>query len=66
MKPEEVKKYYRTKYNFHKETGIAANTLGNWLKSGFIPEGQQCKIERLTNGLLKADLNHGTNISRVN
>jgi hypothetical protein len=59
VKPQEVIKHYKTKYNFHKETGIAANTLGNWLRIGRIPEGQQYKIERLTNGLLKADMNHG-------
>lgn len=61
MKPEEVKKYYKTKYNFHKETGIAANTLGNWIRKGFVPEGQQFKLEHLTKGLLKADLNYGKN-----
>lgn len=62
MKPEEVKRFYKTKYNFHKKTGIAANTLGNWIKAGYIPEGQQCKIERLTGGQLKADLSHETSV----
>lgn len=59
MKPEEVKNFYRTNYNFHKKTGISSNSLANWLKKGKVPEGQQCIIERITNGQLKAELNIG-------
>ncbi len=55
MKPDEVKTFYRTKYNFHKETGMSANTLGNWLKWGFIPENAQYKLERITKGKLKTE-----------
>lgn len=55
MKPEEVKKFYGTKYRFHKLTGMSANTLGNWLKWGFIPEAAQYKLERITNGELKTE-----------
>lgn len=55
MKPEEVKKFYKTKYNFHKETSMSANTLGNWLKWGYVPEAAQYKLERLTQGKLKTE-----------
>jgi len=55
MKPKEVKKYYKSQYNFHKMTGMSGCTLGNWLKWGFIPEASQYKIERLTNGKLKTE-----------
>lgn len=55
VKPEEVKKYYGSKYNFNKETGMSANTLGNWLKWGRVPEGAQYKLERLTGGKLKTE-----------
>ena len=53
MKPDDVKNFYRTQYNFGKETGMSPNTLGNWLKWGFVPEDAQYKLERLTQGKLK-------------
>jgi hypothetical protein len=55
MKPKEVKKFFKTQYNFHKVTGMSAATLGNWLRWGFVPEASQLKIERITNGVLKAE-----------
>jgi len=55
MKPEEVKAYYGSQYNFRKVTGMSTATLGNWLKWGKIPEESQYKIERLTNGALKTE-----------
>jgi len=58
MIPKEVKKYFKTQYNFHKETGMSAMSLGNWLKWGYVPLDSQVKIEQLTDGKLKADLNH--------
>lgn len=53
MKPKDVKKYYRSTYNFRKVTGMSSSTLGNWLKWGFVPEDAQYKLERLTKGELK-------------
>ena len=53
MTPRDVKKYYKSCYNFHKVTGMSAGSLGNWLKWGFVPEASQYKLERLTNGDLK-------------
>lgn len=55
MTPDDVLKFYRTKYNFNKETKMSANTLGNWLKWGFVPENAQYKLERITKGLLKTE-----------
>ena len=53
MKPEDVKTFYRSTYNFGKETGMSHSTLGNWLKWGFVPEDAQYKLERITKGKLK-------------
>ena len=56
MTPKEVLKFYRSTYNFHKQTGMASNTLSNWIKAGFVPQAQQCRLEMLTKGALKSDL----------
>ena len=55
MKPEDVKKYYKSLYNFRKVTGMATATLANWLKWGFVPENAQYRIECLTKGELKTE-----------
>lgn len=55
MKPEDVKAYYGSQYMFRKKTGMSANTLGNWLKWGYVPEDAQYKLERITNGELKIE-----------
>lgn len=57
MTPKEVKKYFKSGYRFHKETGMSHSTLMNWIKWGFVPEGSQYKIERLTGGALKSEWN---------
>lgn len=53
MTPDDVLKYFGTKYNFHKQTGIRHSNLVYWFKRGYVPEGAQYKIERLTDGKLK-------------
>ena len=55
MKPKDVKKYYKTGYQFHKETGMSPSTLANWIKWGFVPDASQYKLERLTKGYLKTE-----------
>lgn len=55
LKPEDVKKYYGSQYNFRKETGMSTSTLANWLKWGFVPEASQYKLERITKGKLKTE-----------
>lgn len=56
MKPQEILNHYGTMYRFHKETGIAASSLGNWIKWGYVPEMAQYKLEHITNGLFKAEV----------
>lgn len=55
VKPEDVKAYYKSQYNFRKETGMSTSTLANWLKWGRVPEDAQYKLERLTGGKLKTE-----------
>jgi hypothetical protein len=54
MNPVEVLTKYGSQYNFHKVTGMSQASLGNWLRWGYVPENSQYKLERLTNGELKA------------
>jgi hypothetical protein len=56
VKPEQVKDYYRSGYNFAKSTGMSANSLGNWLKWGFVPKDAQYKLAHITGGSLTVDL----------
>ena len=53
----EIKDYFKNGYQFEKITTISANTFRNWVKWGYIPMDSQCKIERFTNGKLKANYN---------
>ena len=57
MKPNEVKDYFRTGYNFSKITKMSANTLVNWVNQGYVPFFSQKKIEKITKGALVADWN---------
>lgn len=54
MTPSEVKELFVTGYRFHKETGMSANTLHNWIKSGYVPFKAQKKLESITDGDLVA------------
>jgi hypothetical protein len=56
MSPEDVKNYYGSGYRFALDTGMSNVTLLNWLKQGFVSDNAQCKLEKLTEGALKADL----------
>jgi len=51
---EEVKKYYGTSYNFEKETDMSHTNFVTWAIRGYIPYASQRRIERFTNGKLKA------------
>jgi hypothetical protein len=55
MSPKDVKKYYGSTYNFNVKTEMSSSSLMNWLKWGYVPYLSQIKIERLTNGDLKAE-----------
>jgi len=54
MKPSDVKQYYKSGYNFRKQTKMSDNTLHNWVKWGYVPFTAQKKIEELTQGELTA------------
>ena len=58
MKLDEVSEYFGSSYQFHKKTGMEHANYLNWEKKGFIPIKTQLKLEKFTNGLLKASLNH--------
>jgi hypothetical protein len=58
MTLQEVLNHYGTGYKFAKATKISTNSFYDWVKRGYIPIGSQMKIERLTKGLLKANLSH--------
>lgn len=55
MTPQDVKNYYKSGYALRKETGMSAASMGNWLRSGFVPEVSQFKLEVLSGGKLKAE-----------
>lgn len=56
MSPQEVLEYYRTMYNFSKKTKMSHASLKNWLTWGYVPEGSQYKINRLSRGELKVEI----------
>lgn len=58
MTLDDVKKYFYTSYRFQKKTGMMHNNFTNWEKKGFIPIKTQIKLQELTNGDLKANLEH--------
>lgn len=55
MTPEEVKKFYGSLYRFNKTTGMACNSLSNWIRWGYVPLEAQNKLQNLTDGQLKAE-----------
>ena len=58
MTLDEIKQYYGTTYQFKKKTGMHHSSFLNWERQGFIPIKTQLKLEELTNGELKANLEH--------
>ncbi len=58
MTTDELKDYYVNSYRFGKATSMSAISFSNWMKWGFIPMESQCKIEKATEGKLKADYSH--------
>ena len=52
---KELQKHFLTGYNFYKKTGITAASYSNWKRSGVIPTFSQLRIEKATNGALKAE-----------
>jgi hypothetical protein len=57
MTIEEVLDIYKTGYQVCKALGVSKQNFTRWAKTGFIPYRQQVKLELLTEGKLKANLN---------
>lgn len=58
MTLEEIYKYYGSAKACARELGVAKNTPLHWKSIGYIPMKRQIEIEKLTNGMLKADMKH--------
>lgn len=56
MTVEEVLSYYGSSYKFHKQTPFSHATFFQWKKKGRVPLLSQLKLERLTEGKLKANM----------
>ena len=56
MTLEDIRKYFGSSYNFNKITGMKHTNYINWKKWGFIPIKTQFKLEKFTNGELKANI----------
>ena len=58
MTLKELKDYFGSSYAFEKSTKFSHMNYANWEKRGYIPINSQIKIEKITKGKLKANLNH--------
>jgi hypothetical protein len=54
----DVLKYFGNGYGFEKSTGLSHANINYWTKLGYIPIVSQMKIEKRTDGALKADMEH--------
>lgn len=54
MTPKDVKDFFKSGYRFGKATKMSDSSLVNWFKWGYVPYLSQKKLEKLTNGALKA------------
>lgn len=57
MTLEEFDNYFSSRSNFQKKTGLSRQNVNNWRKMGYIPIVSQIRIERATEGALKASIN---------
>lgn len=55
---DELKEYFGSCYQFKKKTNFHHSCYLNWEKKGYIPIKTQIKLEHLTGGELKANLDH--------
>ncbi|CEG60983.1 Cro/CI family transcriptional regulator [Legionella micdadei] len=51
---ESIKKY-GSAYGVCKALGVSPQNFTRWKKQGWIPQAQQLRLEKITNGELKAD-----------
>lgn len=58
MKFEDLLDHYKSKYAIAKGVKYTQTAVSHWKKVGYIPIRAQHRIELVTNGQFKADLNH--------
>lgn len=58
MTLDDVKQYFGTSYQFNKKTKMNHSNYLNWKNQGFIPIKTQLKLERISEGFLRANLDH--------
>lgn len=58
MKMDELKAHYGTWTKMARSLELGSNTHQNWRRIGYIPYTTQLLIEKKTNGLFKADMEH--------
>lgn len=56
MKIEDVLRFFGSGWKMTQKIGMATQNIKNWKKRGFIPISTQVKIEKLTQGKLRASL----------
>lgn len=56
MTPADVKRYFSNGYLFKKKTGMSTQSFHNWMESGYVPIMSQLKLQEITKGELKANL----------
>lgn len=54
MKVEDLKEYFGSFYKAARFLNISEQSTMNWKRKGYIPIASQMKIEKLTQGALKA------------
>ena len=57
MTLKELDEHFGTTYKFKLKTGLSHTNWLYWRKLGYIPIEAQMKLEKLTDGILMADLN---------
>ena len=58
MRLKDLKQHYRNSYEFERATGLSHVNWSNWAKRGYIPIISQMRIEKITRGVFKADMDH--------
>lgn len=58
MKFEDVLEYFGSGYRLSVDAGFSIQAPVAWKKRGYIPLKSQIKLEKFTNGELKANINH--------
>lgn len=65
MRISDVMEYFGSARSMARRIGISHSSMKNWRDRGYIPIETQVRIERLTEGQLKADLEHCDKVDHV-